>query len=57
MAMMTPILMAMMTPILMAMMTPPPDLLQDLHVALDERKVWGSNHGSETLNRAHKNAR
>jgi len=32
-------------------------LLQDLHVALDERKVWGSNHGSETLNRAHKNAR
>jgi len=32
-------------------------LLQDLHSAVDQRKVWGSNHGSETLNRAHKNAR
>jgi len=32
-------------------------LLQDLHSAVEERKVWGGNHGSETLNRAHQKAK
>jgi F-box protein 25/32 len=32
-------------------------LLQDLLVAMDERPVWGSKHGSETLNRAFERAR
>jgi len=32
-------------------------LLSDLHATLDDRAVWGSHLGSETLMRGHKNAR
>ena len=32
-------------------------LLADLHATLDDRAVWGTHLGSETLMRGHKNAR
>ena len=32
-------------------------LLSDLHSTLDDRAVWGSHLGSETLMRGHKNSR
>lgn len=32
-------------------------LLQDLHCALEERRVWGSHHGSESLRHGHNAAR
>ena len=32
-------------------------LLSDLHATLDDRAVWGTHLGSETLMRGHKNAR